>query len=452
MNVTKDQKDALNAVVTIDVAPEDYQPKVKDSLKKLGKQITLKGFRKGMVPPSIVQKMYGNQVLAEELDKLLQDQLNNYLKEEAIEILGNPLPTEQDDLTIDISAQKPYSFSYELGLSPEFDIAFLDPKTKVERFTIKVDDKTLDKEIDRMRKQFGQMTNPEDAKPEDDDVLVIELTELDEAGNVKEGGVTNNTSVAFDMLTDATQKKLAKLKPGDTVNLKWFDILGKEKADAAKHLLNLGGEALETLNDEFQLKLDKINRMDPAELNQELFDKVFGADAVDSEEAFREKMKEELAKVYGQESDKRLGYDIVTKLLEETNIDLPEDFLKRWIKRTNEKPITDQQLEDEFEAFARNLRWNLIVNKVSKDNDIKVEPEEVKEHTKQQILAQFGGMGGNFPDEQLDQWASSMLQNKEHVQRTFEQLLDNKLIDYIKGQITVKDKEVSLDEFNKKAE
>lgn len=448
MNVTKEQKTDLNSIVTIQIEPADYNPAVEESLKKMRKQVAMKGFRKGMVPASLVKKMYGNQILAEELDKLIQDSLNNYIKDNELEILGQPIPHDNKQPDIDINDPKSFEFAYELGLAPDLKIDFLDKKTKVTGYKIEVDDATVNTELERIRKQGGETVNPEEGALQEDDVIVVDLKELD-GKKEKEGGVQNlGLALALDMATDKAKKALLKLEFGGTTTVNPFDLLeGKTKEQAAKHLLNLEADALEGVSDKFSLTVTKINRMQPSELNQELFDKVFGKDAVSSEEEFMAKLKEEIGKAFEGQAQQRLGFDIVSQMLEATKIDLPEDFLKRWIKLTNEKPITDEQLEEEFDAFARNLRWNLTVNKIAKDNDIKVEAEEIKASTKQQILAQFGNLGADFPEEQLDQWADSMLGNKEHVQRTYEQLLDQKLIDYIKGQITVTEKKISLDDF-----
>lgn len=448
MNVTKEQLTDLNTIVNIQIEPADYNPAVEGSLKKMRKQVAMKGFRKGMVPASLVKKMYGNQILAEELDKLIQDSLNNYIKENELEVLGQPIPHDNKQPEIDINDPKTFEFSYEIGLAPEFTIDFLNKKTKVTGYKIEVDDATVNTELERIKKQGGETINPEEGPLEENDVIVVDLKELD-GKKEKEGGVQNlGLALALDMATDKAKKALLKLEFGGTTTVNPFDLLkDKTKEEAAKHLLNLSADELEGVGEKFSLTVTKINRVQPSELNQELFDKVFGKDAVKSEEEFMAKLKEEIEKAFVGQADQRLGFDIVSQMLEATKIELPEDFLKRWIKLTNEKPITDEQLENEFDAFARNLRWNLTVNKISKDNDIKVEADEIKAHTKQQILAQFGNFGGEFPEDQLDQWADSMLGNQEHVQRTYEQLLDQKLIDYIKGQITVTEKKISLDDF-----
>lgn len=450
MNITKEQTGDLNALLTITVEPADYNPKVQSSLKNMSKQVSMKGFRKGMVPIGLVKKMYGQQVLVEELDKILQEQLNSYLKENNIEILGNPLPTDNEAFNFDVTnAEAEYTFSYELGLQPEFSLDFINKDTEVNKYKVTVDDKTLEEELTRLRKRFGNTTNPEEGVQEDD-VLVVDLKELDADGNEKEGGKTNeDVALAMDMVTEKQQKALKELKVGGAAKVNLFELMDKSREEIGKHLLNLKADELEGVNDEFNLTLKKINRMEPAALDQQLFDTVFGEGEVDSADAFKEKIREEIGKAFDSQSEQRLGYDIVNALLDKAEMPLPDDFLKRWIKRTNEKPITDEQLENEFEGFTRNLKWSLVVNKLSKEHDIKVEVDEIKDHTREQILQQFGNLGGNFPEEQMDQFVNSMLQNQERVQKTYEALLDKKLIDHLKEQVTLKEKEVSLDEFSK---
>ncbi len=412
-------------------------------MKNLRKKVDMKGFRKGMVPPGLVKKMYGTNVLAEELDKLLNEQLDKHIKDNNINMLGQPIAQRNEDQHIDINNLGDYEFKFEIGMAPAFELPYLSNGTTASKYKIEVTDAIIEEELEHIRKRFGKVENPEDATVNDTDVVVVKLQE---AG--KEGGLENNTSVAVDMLTDDAKKQIVGLKVGDSTQVDIFNLLNKSNEEAAKHLLNQTDGLPEGTNQAFTLTVEKINRMEPADLNQEFFDQVFGPGEVDSEEAFRNKLREEIQKSFDNESEQKLGYDLLDQLLDQTQIDLPEDFLKRWIKTSNEKPVTDEQIAEEFDAFARSLRYQLIVNKLSKENDIQVTSEEIKERTRQQIFAQYGQyFGGMDMDKVLNEWADGMLKKREHVEKTYQQVLDEKLIDFIKQQVTIDEKTVSLDEF-----
>ncbi len=448
MNVTSTPGEQLTAVLSIKIDQADYQPRVEEALKNLRKKVDMKGFRKGMVPPGLVKKMYGTGVLAEELDKVLNQELDKYIKDNNINMLGQPLPQVNDQQNVDINTLGDFEFNFEIGMAPKFELDFLSNKTVGSKYKITVDDTILNEELENLRKRFGKIENPENTPVIDTDVIVVKLQEL-ENGKVKEGGVESDTSIAVDMLSDAAKKDIVGLNAGGTAKGNIFELLkNKTNEETAKHLLNLNDGLPEGANEQFQLTVEKINRQTPAEINQELFDQVFGPEAVDSEEAFRNKLREEIQKSFDNETDQKLGYDLLEQLLDATPLELPEDFLKRWIKHSNEKPVTDEQIAEEFGAFARNLRYQLIVNKLSKDNNITVSPEEIKERTRQQLFAQYGQyFGGMDVDKVLGEWADGMLKKREHVEKTYQEVLDEKLIAFIKEQVSIEEKTVTLEEF-----
>lgn len=448
VSITKENTAELSAKVKINVSTQDYQPLVESSLKSLRKKVELKGFRKGMVPVTLVKKMFGNQVLAEELNKLVDQELTKYIKDNKIEILGSPIPTESDSQpSIDVNNLRDHEFIYELGLTPEIEIDFLNDKTKVDFHKIKLESKHLQEEINRLRKQTGKMSNPVDGVQKDD-VIYVELVELDGNGMVKEGGITNSTAIPVDMFNDENLvKQILKLKLEESLELDLFTSFNKERNEIGKHFLNLD-EASE-VSDRFRMTLRKINRVEPAEINQEFFDKVFSPGKVSNEEEFRKMLSEELEKIYDRESESLLQSQIVKELIEKAEVKLPDEFLKKWIQKTNEKPITKEQIEKEYEVFSRSLRWNLIVNKIKKEHNIEVKEEELSNYTKKVILRQFGGNELSLDEEQLDAWTKNMLENKEHVKKTYDYLLGEKLFKLIKDRIAINTKEVTIEEFKK---
>lgn len=452
MNIVKEEKDVLNALLKINLSKEDYLPEVDKSLKQLSKQVDLKGFRKGNVPVSVVRKRFGDQVLAEQLNKILEKSIGEYLQENKINILGNPIPkTDESPNDIDIKNPADYEFVYELGLSPEFEISVLDGKTELGKYKIKVEDKQVEEELDRVKLQFGEIENPETGLQEGDE-MEVQLKELDSDGNVKDEGVKNELAyIAFnDIKNDKLKTEFSTLKLGDSLAVDVYTDFNKEESDINSSLLSLDGTVPEEMNTKFQLTISKINRKVPAEFNQELFDKMFGKDEVKSVDEMKKRVSDEIEKAFEQAALGKLNHDIFKLLIDKTNIELPDTFLKKWIKLSNEQPISDDQIENEYESFAQNLKWSLISNKIAKEQDIKVSEEEIKGKAKEMILQQFGMNASMLGDEQLNSFAESLvLKNKEQTQKIYEQLNEEKLFDYIREQVKLKDKPISLDEFQK---
>lgn len=451
MAVVKEQIGNLNLLVKVEVTPEEYRGEVDKSIKDYAKKVQLKGFRVGKVPPGVVKKMYGQSILAEELNKLVNNALTNYIKEEKINILGEPLPKmEDEEQTLDINAETTYSFSFELGLQPEVELSLLDKKPTLTQYPIKVDKDLIDKEVGHMQKRFGTMTNPESIVDEEEDVLYVHLDELDKNGQVTEEGWLNDPAIAFSQFKGKTlRKQLAKAKKGDTFDINIYDAIDKDKTEVRDDILNLKDTDL-TVGEIFRLTVKNVNHTEPMEVGQALFDKVYGEGNIKSEEAFRDKIKEELGKMLESYTTQRLNNDIQKHLLDKVKAEFPEDFLKRWLQYSNEGAVTEEDLDKEFEPFIRNLKWTLIVNKVMADSNIHVHSEDIEARTRDMIKAEYGfsdadDMGAQY----LDQLVGHFMKNKEHVERTFDQLRDIKVFEVLREKFTLKDKAVSFDTFKK---
>lgn len=406
------------------------------------------GFRQGKVPNSVIKRMYGNQVLAEELNKMIQQELGKFLEENKIDILGDPLPKEDEQNDVDINNPSTYEFAFELGLAPEFDLTVLEGKPEFTLHEIKPEDAQIDEEIERLQKQNGNMTNPE-GQVEEGDVLYCALSEAKGDGTLIEEGVSNETPIGLDMIKDEKiKKKLLKLKKGDTLVIDLVKTIDRSEHDIAHHILGLKEHNLDGLSKDFLLELKKINRVEPAELSQELYDKAFGPGKVNNLDEARAKIGEELSAYFKKDTNRKLDADIVDKMLEETKMDFPEAFLKKWIKKTNEKEITDEQIEEEFGYFARNLKWSLIVKRIGKEQELKVEPDEMRAWIQNNILSQYGiQVSDQFPQEAVDNMVNEVLKNQEQLKRAYDTLMEEKLFGWIKTQVTIKEKQVSLDEY-----
>ena len=305
----------------------------------------------------------------------------------------------------------------------------------------------VDHYISDIAKRYGSMTNPE--KSNKTDLIMGEFTQLDEEGNILEGGINHSASVALDILSDKkAQKALTGVVKGEEVVVK---ITNKFSSDVA-HMLNISKEVAESLNSDFRFTVKNINRMTPAELKQDLFDKVFGKEAIKNEKEFKAKIKEEVEKSFVSESDNKLKNDIILHLIDKIKLELPDTFLKKWLVQTNENGLTAEQVEIEYEQYSKSLKWQLIENKIIKDNDLEVKNEDVIAHTKELIVQNFAQYGQPFPeDKKLDEIAAQVLTNEEERKKVYNQLYDRKTLALYKEKFKLTEKTVTYDEFVKLA-
>ncbi len=441
--ITRTDIDSLNAVLTIDVQDDDYRGRVDKVLKDYSKKADIKGFRKGKIPNKVISKMYGNQILAEELNKLIDEEMNKYLNENKIEILGQPLPKEGDEVNLDINKQDGYQFHYDLGLSPEIEIGKVSSKMKIQRHKIIPDKQTIQEEMDRVRIRHGKMSNPDDM--EGNDILYVQLTEAN-----KEGGYETETSVPVDFFVDALKKKLLQMKKGDSLLLDMEKSFTKSPQEVRKHVLGISDESAVETGPQFNMLLKNINRPEKAPMEQEFFDALYGPGQVDSEAAFIERFEKEFDEFLDRQADTKLENDIIDNLLKDMPIKLPNDFLKRWIQLRNESPITPEQVEKDYEIFSRDLKWSLIVNSLVKQEGLEVKPDEIEARIRETINEQFRLYPQQgVTDKMIEDYSKNMLQNKDQVKKTYDQLLERKIFGHLKTAISISEKNISLKDFNK---
>jgi trigger factor len=444
MNITQDKIDNLNSVLTVKINPEDYKERVEKAVKAQAKKAKLPGFRPGMVPAAHIKKMYGKSILVDEVNNILNDTLSNYISENKLEVLGQPLPKIDDSKDYNWDYNDNFEFVYELGLAPEFNLEFTS-KDKLTYYQVKVDPETLASRITNLRKSYGKMSNPDVSA--DDDVLYSDLKQLAADGSVFEGGITATSAIRLDQVTDSKIKKsLIGLKKEDVLEIdiqKAFD----SNVTIISKVLNIEEEDAHYLKSKFQLTVKNINRLEEGDLNQEFFDKLFGADVVKSEDEFKEKIREELESMMVQNADQKLQGDMLQFGLDKTKLSLPDDFLKRWLKATNEK-LSDEELEKGYDDFARNLRWTLIENKIIKDNKLEIKYEEVFAAAKNRLDSQFRMYSPQpLSEEQLGQYTAQFLQNKENANRIFEEVKGQHVFEYLKGVVTLDKKDIQYNKF-----
>lgn len=425
MNITKNTTDKLNAVLTVTVDKADYQEKVVDVLNQYRKTANIKGFRKGQVPMSFVKKQYEQAVIFDTVNEILQKSVSEYINAEKLSILGNPVPVMKD---VDWDADQ-LSFDFELGLAPEFDVDL--SKVEVESYKVKVADDEIQKYVDNFAARFGSLKSLTQAEAEA--VLKVEAS--------VEGQETKQTFIRLEELKDASA--FIGKKSGDVVEVNSNDIF--DTAEEAAQQLNTEVSE-EGTNVTYTIK--EINKAEKAEVNQELFDKVYGEGAVDSEEAFRNKIKEESENMYNKESDKQIINDVVAKLLDTVQFDLPTEFLTKWLITSNENVTSEEQAKEQLVKMDKGLRYQLIEAKIAEVNNVEVNAEEVKEAAFAAIKDQLKMYGQtSIPEETLQQIAMSALQNQEEYNRLSYQVFTDKMLDIFKNNVKLNEKEVTFDEF-----
>jgi len=446
MNISQEKKDNLNTVIKINISTEDYKERVEKAMKDQAKKAAIPGFRKGMVPVSHIKRMYGKNILVEEINTLLSDTLNNYLNEQQLEVLGQPLPKVDENTNYNWDFNDNFEFKYDVGLAPEFNVDFSAEDT-LPVYKITVDDETLDSRIKNLRKSYGKMTNPDVSA--DDDVLYAELKQLSPDGSVFEDGISNITSVRLDQIkNDAVKATLIGLKKDDVVEIDLQEAFDNDAAKVAG-LLKIEETEAADLKSKFQLTVKNVNRLEESDLDQTFFDKIFEEGTVTTEEEFRAKITQELESMMVQDADNKLQAEMYTYVLNKINFELPDEFLKRWLKTTNEK-LSDEELAGGYDDFAKNLKWTLIGNKIVRDNDIKVEYNDVLDLAKQRIDAQFRMYSPQpISEEQLGQYAVQFLQDKENANRIFEEAKSLKVFQHLKGIVTLNEQEITFNEFSK---
>lgn len=436
MNITKEQIDDLNAVVKVAITKEDYQDKVDTILKDYKKQANIPGFRKGQVPIGLIKKQYGKAVLVDEVNKLLQDNLNKYLTEEKLDVLGNPLPKQQDQFDWD---KEELSFEFELGLAPSFDVA-LQTKDPITHYKIVADEKMITEQVERIQKQYGKLVSQN---------TVTDKSEISGKFINEEEAIDNNSMLEFANLASADAKEvLLGKKVGDEVTLHTKGLLEQNQLLAG--LLGIPADKAENLDVSVSFTITEINERELATLDQELFDKLFGKDGVSTEKELRDRISKDSEEQFAQQADQKLLNDVTEYFIEHTKFELPTGFLTKWIQVTGETPLSEEEATEEFKKSEKGLRYQLIEGKIINENKLQVQFDELKEFAKGFIKTQMAQFGQLDPqEEELDGIAARILSNQDEVKRLSEQLMSKKLLSLYKEKANLATKEVTYENFVK---
>ena len=447
MKITQKKTKDLMATLSVEVKAIDYIEQVDKILKDYRKTAQIPGFRKGKTPMGIINKKYRTSVIAEEVNKLLQDELYKHITGEKLRVLGSPMPI--DTKSPDWQNSEDFNFEYEVGLAPEFDVD-ITSKDKLNYYKIKADTKLVDKYCNDIAKRYGKMSNPDVSI--EGDMIFCSIEQLDVAGQVMNNGIKNDATVSMDYITDLSIKKqFVGLKKDDVICINVMKAFSNHTDLAA--MLNVEHSAINNLSsEEFQFTVKNVNRLEPAELNIDLFEKVYGPGDIKNVKTFKDKIKSEAESQLVVESDRMLKNDVVTYLINKLKLKMPNDFLKRWLVQTSKQPITMEMLEKEYDLYAKSLQWQLIENKIIERYEIKVTQDDVLAHAKHLIRLQMKQYGQPEGDEnQLNEIANNILKNEEEKKKIYDQIFDERTLTVYKENFKLNEKSISYDDFVKLA-
>lgn len=448
MNILFENPDKVNGLMTVTVEEADFKDDVEKTLKDYRKKANFPGFRPGMVPMGLIKKQFGASVKMDTLNKFVGEKIYTYIKDNKIQMLGEPLPSEKQE-SVDIEKDGPYTFMFDIAVAPEFKIE-LNGDTKLAYYNIKADDKLIDQQVDMFASQLGSYEKADSYDGEQRDMLKGDLRELDADGNTKEGGITVDGAVMMpEYIKVEDQKKLFdNAKPGDIIAFNPRKAYPDNDAEVAS-LLKIDRESVKSMDSDFSYQVIEISRFKKAEVNQEMFDHVFGKDAVKSEEEFRARIAEGLKPQLQANSDYKFLID-VRKYAEDAvgELTFPDALLKR-VMLLNNKDKGEEYVEKNYDESIRQLKWHLIKEQLVAANNIKVEDADVKAAAKEAARMQFAQYGmNNVPDEYLDNYAGEMLKKRDSAAGFVDSAVENKLVQALKGVVTLDEKTVTLDEFN----
>ncbi|HEB61587.1 MAG TPA: trigger factor [Bacteroidetes bacterium] len=444
--VVRKDVDDLNATITVKVAKGDYEPKFNKELKKHRKEAQIKGFRKGKTPLSFIRKIYGQSVLVKIINELLEESINNYLVEEKLDIIGQPIPSEtQERMEFSTKYLQDYEFNFDLGLAPVFEVKGASADTTVDKYKVLVLDDIVDKDLENARKRVGKNIKVEEGI-QDGDLINFDVEELD-GDQIKENGWAANFSILYDKIADEKIKtELRSKKLGDALRFNIYDLEADTDTDyVRKYLLDIPENEEQEVGQFFEAKIKEISRQEMADLDQEFLDKYFGEGVVSSVEDAKTKIKEGYEKIFDSQADALMFEDIKENLMAENKLALPEGFIKRWLKTVSQKN-TDEVIAKDFERFKENLIWSLIVNKLAQQFELEVTNEDLLNAYSDRIRSYYGGY---LTDEMIAESFKKFLEDEKQVQKLEEELINQKVFRALKEKLIINYIEISSDEFEK---
>jgi trigger factor len=445
--ITRENIGLLNDKLTVTLNKDDYYKGFEDSLKKYAKNANIPGFRKGMVPSGLVKKMYGQGVFSDEILRKVESELNGYLTKEQLDIFAQPLPLDNDARALDMNNPADYKFAFEVGLKPVFDI---DPKQiKVTRYKVDVTDAMIQEEVERLQIRNGKMTEPESVTG-DENVLNVKFIETDAAGNEVEGGVTKDNSLLVKYFAPSFRGQFTGKKNEDEVSLQLDQAFEDKELDTMLHDLGL---TKEDAGKHFKLRITKVGLVEKADLNEEFFKAVYpGNEDIQTETDFRNAVKDDIEAHFEQQARNQIHDQIYHFLVDHTQMEFPEGFLKRWLQTGGEKPKTAEEAENDYPTFASQLKWTLVSGKLIQDNKIEVLPDDIRNFAKAQLFQYMGGQLGALGDNQqwMEDYANRMMQDRKFVEDSYHRISTEKLFNTLEQEVTPTEEPISADKFAEK--
>ncbi|MCA6494912.1 MAG: trigger factor [Chitinophagaceae bacterium] len=444
--ITRENISLLNDKLTITLSKADYLDDFEKSLKKYAKSANIPGFRKGMVPAGLVKKMYGQGVFGEQVLRKVEEELNKYMQQEQLDIFAQPLPVGQQNPQLDMNQPGDYQFEFEIGLKPAIELK--PEELKVTRYVVNVTDAMIQQEVERWQKRNGERTEP-DTIGHQDNVLQVSFTEIDAAGQSVENGVQKDTSLLVSDFNSSTQSQLLGKKKEETIDITLASAFDEPACKAVLSELGMQEDQKEL---SLRVTIKKITQIIPAELNEELFKKVFPDQEITTEEAFRSAVKDTIAAHFASQARNQVYDQIYHALVDHTPLSFPENFLKRWIQQGGEQPKTPEQAEKEYPTFEKQLKWTLISNQLIQDNKIEVSPEDIKDFAKMQLFNYMGGqinmMGENT--QWVEDYANRMLQDKKFVEDSYHRISTDKMFQHLETLVNAVEETISQEDFEAK--
>jgi trigger factor len=446
--VTRENIGLLNDKIIVKIEKSDYLPSFEKSLKEYGKKANIPGFRKGMVPTSLIKKMYGHSVFTDEVLKSVEKKLTDYVSTEQLEIFAQPLPLPENDASqINMTQPADYSFAFEVGLKPAFSLPELSSLTPT-RYQIIVTDEMLNEEIERLRQKNGTMTDPESVTG-DDNVLNVTFRETDAQGLLTEGSQSKENSLLVKYFAPDLRTRLLNKKAGDEFSIQLLTAFEDTERAWILQDLGLNKESADDAEKFFKLVIVKVGLLEKAALDEPFFKKVYPNRTIESEVAFREAVKGDMGDQWKAQTSNNLQHTLYHELLDKTVIEFPESFLKRWLLTGGEKPKTPEEVEKEFPSFASALKWNLITDKIVTDNKIEVTPEDIREAARKQLFSYLGGLPQGDEQPWVEDYVNKMMQDRRFVEETYQNQRTNKMLQWIETQVKPTDKAITTEAFNK---
>lgn len=446
--VTRENIGNLTDKLTVNLSKEDYFERFETNLKKQAKTANIPGFRKGMVPAGLVKKMYGQSLFTDEVLRTAESQLNEYLTKEQLDIFAQPLPLDIDARQLDMNNPSDYAFAFEIGLKPAFEI---NTNINVTRYKVAVTDTMIDEEVARLQTRFGKMTEPE-AVSSEDHVLNVTFTEVDAEGNVVEGGINKGNSLLVKYFAPAFRSNLMGKQKDDVLDLHLATAFEDKELETILADLGLDAATAGVADKNFKLTITKVGFVEKADMNEEFFLAAYPNKEVKSEEELRNAVKEDIEAYYDAQSKNQVHDQIYHHLLDHTNMEFPESFLKRWIQTSGEKPKTAEEAETEFPSFSNSLKWTLITSKLVEDNKIEVLPDDIRNFAKQQLFQYMGGQLGMLGDNQqwVEDYADRMMKDRKFVEDSYHRISTEKMFNILESKVSAKEESIGAEEFASK--